>query len=247
MARKNWGWVVVMIVRLLFAQAVYASALHWERAKLRSRQEAAPYVIRPPASGAGAQAAPNIASPPYVASPPAPYAAPNVANPPYVASPPASGAGAQPALNVANPPTVASPPYVARPPASGAGAQPAPYVASSPASGGGATLEAATPEKETTEEEPDEEDTEEEETEGEETDEEPTEEETTESFDFNQTLPDCKAQFYDKIEDKGKFWDETGAGEFADGYINHLETHTNWVQKLYMDLFPTTAVHTQSL
>lgn len=51
-------------------------------------------------------------------------------------------------------------------------------------------------------------------------------------------LPDCNSKdAYDKIKDKGKFWYDSGAEQWADEYINAQEDHTEWTQSLYRDLF----------
>jgi hypothetical protein len=62
----------------------------------------------------------------------------------------------------------------------------------------------------------------------------------------NQTLPDCVAQKYDNIADKGKFWADSGIEGFADAYIMANGDHSNWTQDLYMELFPKDNLHTQS-
>jgi hypothetical protein len=62
----------------------------------------------------------------------------------------------------------------------------------------------------------------------------------------NKTLPDCVAQKYDIIADKGKFWKDSGVEQFADAYIMANGDHSNWTQDLYMELFPKDNLHTQS-
>jgi hypothetical protein len=62
----------------------------------------------------------------------------------------------------------------------------------------------------------------------------------------NKTLPDCKAQKFDIIPDKGTFWFDSGAEQFAEEYIIANDNHWNWTQDLYMELFPESNLHTQS-
>jgi hypothetical protein len=57
-------------------------------------------------------------------------------------------------------------------------------------------------------------------------------------------LPDCQSQTYDNIPDKGKFWFESGAEQYAEEYIIANGDHSNWTRDLYMELFPKTSVHT---
>lgn len=46
-------------------------------------------------------------------------------------------------------------------------------------------------------------------------------------------LPDCKSGFkLDDIQDKGKFWYDTGAEQYADAYIKMQTDHTNWAQNM---------------
>ncbi|KAG9232650.1 hypothetical protein BJ875DRAFT_73017 [Amylocarpus encephaloides] len=54
-------------------------------------------------------------------------------------------------------------------------------------------------------------------------------------------LPDCKPQKYDTIQDKGKFWWDSGAEQYANDYIISNGDHSNWTQDLYMELFPDSA------
>lgn len=52
-------------------------------------------------------------------------------------------------------------------------------------------------------------------------------------------LPDCVSGLkYDDIKDKGKFWYDSGAEQWADEYISALEDHTQWKQELFRELFP---------
>lgn len=51
-------------------------------------------------------------------------------------------------------------------------------------------------------------------------------------------LPDCiPSTKFNDIQDKGKFWSESGAEQFADDYINSRTDHSQWAQNLYRDLF----------
>ncbi|KAF9774989.1 hypothetical protein IL306_006934 [Fusarium sp. DS 682] len=54
----------------------------------------------------------------------------------------------------------------------------------------------------------------------------------------NTKLPDCKTgKLYDEIEDKAKFWYDSGAEQWVEEYINSLKDHSQWAQKLYVNLF----------
>lgn len=59
---------------------------------------------------------------------------------------------------------------------------------------------------------------------------------------LDRKLPDCTSNGFDSIQDKGTFWYDTGAEQFADEFISsHANSdHTNWAQELYHDLFPDT-------
>jgi len=59
---------------------------------------------------------------------------------------------------------------------------------------------------------------------------------------LDRKLPDCDSNGFDGIQDKGTFWYNTGAEQFADDFISsHANSdHTNWAQELYHDLFPDT-------
>lgn len=59
---------------------------------------------------------------------------------------------------------------------------------------------------------------------------------------LDKKLPDCDSDGFDGIQDKGTFWYNTGAEQFADAFISsHANSdHTNWAQELYHDLFPDT-------
>jgi hypothetical protein len=59
-------------------------------------------------------------------------------------------------------------------------------------------------------------------------------------------LPDCKVQKWDFIPDKGKFWSESGAEQYAEEYLIANGGHTNWTRDLYMELFGDDAIHNQS-
>lgn len=53
-------------------------------------------------------------------------------------------------------------------------------------------------------------------------------------------LPDCKSDTkFNEIEDKGTFWYNTGAEQFANDYINSNTDHTTWAQNLYRELVPS--------
>ena len=50
-------------------------------------------------------------------------------------------------------------------------------------------------------------------------------------------LPDCSSDIiYSDIEDKGTFWYNTGAEQFANDYINSNTDHTMWAQNLFREL-----------
>lgn len=50
-------------------------------------------------------------------------------------------------------------------------------------------------------------------------------------------LPDCSSDIvYSNIEDKGTFWYNTGAEQFANDYINSNTDHTMWAQNLFREL-----------
>lgn len=64
----------------------------------------------------------------------------------------------------------------------------------------------------------------------------------------NATLPDelrdrklskCVSDTeFNKIEDKGSFWYDSGAEQFADDYINAQNDHSQWAQRLFRDILP---------
>ena len=50
-------------------------------------------------------------------------------------------------------------------------------------------------------------------------------------------LPDCSSDIiYSDIEDKGTFWYDSGAEQFANDYINSNTDHTMWAQNLFREL-----------
>lgn len=52
-------------------------------------------------------------------------------------------------------------------------------------------------------------------------------------------LPSCDADIkFNEIEDKGSFWYDSGAEQFADDYINSNTDHTKWAQHLFRELLP---------
>lgn len=52
-------------------------------------------------------------------------------------------------------------------------------------------------------------------------------------------LPRCVSDTeFNKIEDKGSFWYDTGAEQFADDYINAQNDHSQWAQRLFRDILP---------
>ncbi|KAM0433720.1 hypothetical protein ACHAQK_009156 [Fusarium lateritium] len=54
----------------------------------------------------------------------------------------------------------------------------------------------------------------------------------------NKKLPDCvNAKTYETHKDKGKFWFDSGAEQWTEDYINSLNDHSQWAQKLYVNLF----------
>ncbi|KAF4983044.1 hypothetical protein FZEAL_1444 [Fusarium zealandicum] len=56
---------------------------------------------------------------------------------------------------------------------------------------------------------------------------------------MDKKLPDCKWGIsFDNIKDKGKFWYDSGAEQWADEYINSQKDHSNWASNLFRELFP---------
>lgn len=53
---------------------------------------------------------------------------------------------------------------------------------------------------------------------------------------MGKTLPKCNDN-YDKVEDKGKLWFDSGAEQWVDKYISTLDDHTEWAKDLLYLLF----------
>ena len=49
-------------------------------------------------------------------------------------------------------------------------------------------------------------------------------------------MPKCTSD-YDKVDDKGKLWYDSGAEQWVDKYISQLDDHSQWAQTLLYDLF----------
>ena len=64
---------------------------------------------------------------------------------------------------------------------------------------------------------------------------------TTESSDKKingDRLPDCQVNWFADEKNMGKRWSESGAEQFADAWISKRKDHSNWAQRLLMELFP---------